>query len=274
MLIDPELERGHTYLLNNMGELLEEALGRAREDGKKLVDLEKRVNEWMQADNLSDERFSLRVNKLKRFQKVNNFVGAQRLIRGVPSLTRDFDKRINQEVHQLKRQSLMHMEKLETIRMEAAWFPFPRLLRGFNSDFNYCVQRLNEINQAELFEGEKFCQAQEKMQEVEERMQKITKRLTSLALIRDAVVYFLYVGKGFLWMEAIGLVLAIGGVPLLLYLGLQLDQSWAPVFWEEKWRFQRIALLGLSTSAMIIAAIKAAWGFERKKKEFLDKKRR
>jgi tetratricopeptide (TPR) repeat protein len=274
MLIDPELERGHAYLLGNIGELWRYVLRRSQEEGEKLVALEKKVNEWIQSDKFKNEQFSVRIEQLKKFHKVKNFVAAKKLIQGVPSLADDFDKKVNQEVHALKKQSLSNMVLLQSIEEEAGWFPFPRLLRGFNNDFNYCVQKINEINQTSLFEGEKFKQAQEKMQEVEERIKKLKKRLTSLNLVRDAAVYFMYVGKGFLWLEAIGLFLAMVGVPLILLVGLQIDQPWASVFWDQRWRFQKIALLGLSTGAMIIAAIRASWDFERKKREFLESKKK
>lgn len=274
MLLDPELERGHTYLLGNVLELWRDTLQRAEQEGKKLADLEKRIEQWSQSDTMSNERFAVRLSQLKRFHKVKNFVAANRLIEGVPVLTGDFDKKVNQEVQRLKKESLAYMQELEEIQKEASWFPFPRLLRGLNRDYNKCVQDLNEVNQAQLFEGDKFFQAQEKMHDVQRGLQRLKKRLATLTLVRDTIVYFMFVGKGFLWLEALGLVLAIAGLPLLLILGLQINQSWASIMWENRWHFQKIALLVLSTAAMIVAAMRAAWDFENKKRRFLEKKRR
>lgn len=274
MLLDPELERGHNYLLNNVSQMWKKTLGSAKQEGKKLLDLEKKLQEWSKSDRMNSEHFSLRISHLKRFHNINNFVAANRLIQGVPTLVQDFEEKINQEVQRLKRQTVTYMQALEDMQKEAAWFPFPKLLRGFNRDFKRCVLTLNEISQASLFEGEQFCQAQEKMQEVEAGLLSLKRRLATLALVRDSVVFFMFVGKGFLWLEAIGLVLSIGGVPVLLFVGKQIDQSWAVVFWEERWRFQKIALLALSVSALIIATIRATWRFESKKRIFLQKKRK
>ena len=80
-------------------------------------------------------------------------------------------------------------EDLKSVQREAAWFPFPTLLREFNRDFNFCAAKLNWMRTASLAEAENFHKTREFLPQVDEHIRTLRTRLITLRIVRDSTFF-------------------------------------------------------------------------------------
>jgi hypothetical protein len=213
-----------------------------------------------------------RVERLNRLSKVDNYVAYQRLRQGVSVLAKEMQEKVENEIRVVEKRVKTLLERLMEVQREASWFPFPKLLREFNRDFNFCVEKLNWMKTQQLQVADNFRKAQGFLGEVEDRLHVLQGRLVTLRVIRDATLFILLLGRNFIWMELVGLGLALVLVPLIVYLSQNvLDESWATdLVLKQKWQLQKGLVLVLSIVAMAAAALKTAIMFDRKKNQIFN----
>lgn len=271
ILIDPELERGRYNILTALWETWHEMLEEARKASKHAEELAGKLDQWFAPDHEYTETASIRTQRLLALTKISNFVAFQRLITGVRAFSRDLQDKVDSEIRILEKRVDMLLERLADVQREASWFPFPKLLHEFNRDFNFCAEKLNWMKTQHLQVAENFRKSQAYLSEVEERIVQLQGRLVTLRVIRDATFFILLLGRNFIWMELVGLGMALILVPLIIWISQRYMTGWAAdLLQKQKWQLQKGLILILSIVAMTVAALKTAIVFERKKEQLFN----
>lgn len=94
----------------------------------------------------------------------------------------------------------------------------------------------------------------------------------TLRIVRDSTLFILMLGRNFIWLELVGLALALLFVPVFIYVAQRTNQHWiAEMMTHQRWQVQKGLMIILSIIAMGGAAIKTASLFERNKAAFFAK---
>jgi len=271
VLIDPELERGRFNILTALWEPWHETAEEAKKAAKQAEELAGKLEQWFAPDHEYTETATIRTQRLLALTKVNNYVAFQRLIMGVRGFARDLQDKVDSEIRILEKRVDMLLERLADVQREASWFPFPKLLHEFNRDFNFCAEKLNWMKTQHLQVAENFRKAQTYLSDVEDRIVQLQGRLVTLRVIRDATFFILLLGRNFIWMELVGLGMALILVPLIIWISQKYMTGWAAdLLQKQKWQLQKGLILILSIVAMTAAALKTAIVFERKKEQLFN----
>ncbi len=268
VMLDPELERGRLHVLASLWRVWT----RAREETKARLAALASLSEALRGHFLADEPFlaegEARVQALGSLGKVANYVAFKRLDDGVSALQEDFRKKVEAEVKAMQQQQARQFEELKSVQREAAWFPFPSLLREFNQDFNFCAAKLNWMRTSSMAEAENFHKSREYLPLVDERIRTLRTRLITLRIVRDSTFFTMLLGRNFMWMEVVGLGLSLVLVPVFVYLFQRSGQGWmAEMVEQQKWQLQKGLVVILSIAAMALAAVKTALTFDAKKRK-------
>ncbi|WP_419780169.1 tetratricopeptide repeat protein [Maridesulfovibrio sp.] len=268
LAIDPELDRGRLTVLQEMGELWDVAEAEAKEVAAGMDTLSADLAQWFEEGHeFADEatRFMDRMNKLA---KIKNYVAFRQLTAGISRLTEEIEKRVEYEIKVINKKLEIYREDLLDVQREASWFPFPKLLTEFNSDFNYCADKIYWIKTQQLNAAETFRKTQRYLDRIEERLRKLRKRLVTLRVIRDSTLFIMLLGRSFVWLEVVFLGLALLCIPLLIYYSNNFPPNFiVDMIIRQKWEFQKGLILILSILALAISAFRAAVVFEKKKRE-------
>ncbi|MBG0772089.1 tetratricopeptide repeat protein [Oleidesulfovibrio alaskensis] len=271
VLLDPELERGHIQLLSALNGPWLEAESRAGDESAALQRLRTEIYEWFPEEHDFAKAALERAEKLGALGEVNNYVSFITLSRGRERLERDLHARVNLETKELKARFRRNMDRLAYIRDEAAWFPFPRVLVDFNKDYNLCAANLNWALQTQFGVAETFKKAQKVGETEEERLKGLEGKLRFLRIVRDSTLFMLILGKTFFWLELVGLLLVLVGLPLSVYYGERAGAEWATgLLVKEKWQIQKGLILILSTAALGFAALRTTLVFDKKRNKLLE----
>ncbi|WP_319759080.1 hypothetical protein [Maridesulfovibrio sp.] len=266
--IDPELDRGRLTVLQEMGELWAVAESEAKEVASGMDTLSSNIAQWFEEGHeFADEanRFMDRMNKLA---KVKNYVAFRQLISGIARLTDEIEKRVEYEIKVINKKLEIYREELLDVQREASWFPFPKLLTEFNSDFNYCADKIYWIKTQQLNAAETFRKTQRYLNRIDDRLKKLRKRLVTLRVVRDSTLFIMLLGRSFVWLEVVFLGLALLCIPLLIYYSNNFHSNFIiDMIIRQKWEFQKGLILILSILALAISAFRAAVVFEKKKRE-------
>lgn len=268
LAIDPELDRGRLTVLQEMGELWDVAEADAKEVAAGMDTLSADIAQWFEEGHeFADEanRFMDRMNKLA---KIKNYVAFRQLTAGISRLTEEIEKRVEYEIKVINKKLDIYREDLLDVQREASWFPFPKLLTEFNSDFNYCADKIYWIKTQQLNVAETFRKTQRYLDRIDERLRKLRKRLVTLRVIRDSTLFIMLLGRSFVWLEVVFLGLALLCIPLLIYYSNNFPPNFVvDMIIRQKWEFQKGLILILSILALAISAFRAAVVFEKKKRE-------
>lgn len=271
ILVDPELERGRLGVLSALWKPWSEASQEAQEYIAALPALSVNIHKHFLEDNAFLLQADRDVQELGRIGSIQNYVAFKRLVQEFKSLQDDLKTNVDREIKNMHSKQMRQFEELKNVQREAAWFPFPKLLREFNKDFNFCAIKLNWMRSSSMQVAENFRKAQEYLPEVDERILALKKRLITLRIIRDATFFVMLLGRNFVWMEVLGLGLSLIFVPLFVYIFQQTGQSWvADMMERQKWQLQKGLIIVLSIAAMALAAIKTALSFDSKKRQLFD----
>lgn len=266
--IDPELDRGRLTVLQAMGQLWETAEADAKEVAAGMDTLAADIAQWFEeGHDFADEagRFMERMRKLA---KIKNYVAFKHLTSGVARLTQEIEKRVEYEIKVINKKLEIYREELLDIQREASWFPFPKLLTEFNSDFNYCADKIYWIKTQNLNQAETFRKTQQYLNQMDERLKKLRHKLVTLRVIRDSTLFIMLLGRSFIWLEVIFLGLALLCIPALIYYSNNFPSNFVvDMIIRQKWEFQQGMILILSILALAISAFRAAVVFEKKKRE-------
>ena len=268
IIIDPELDRGRIHIMNALWDIWEEARIAAEEEKARVRQIADDVGQWFDEDHEFHEEAHRLVDRLVALTEVNNYVAYRQLTSGGEKLNKEIEYRVEKEVKQIDGKLENYYEELRQVQKEASWFPFPKLLRDFNRDFNFCAEKLNWIRSQHLKVAETFRQTQRYLSDIDERINMLRSRLVTLRIIRDSTLFVMILGKNFIWCELVCLGLALVTIPLIIYFGNSLKGYMIiDLIMKQKWEFQKGLVLILSITALAISVMLTAVAFERKKKK-------
>lgn len=273
-LIDPELERGYIQAQTCLFGLWSAMEQRARDEVASLKRMRDELSTWFASGNSFAEEIAVRIDKLLRFETVNNYVAFQRLVNGRQQLEKDLQDHVLREARAYKNNFRSFSERLRVIREESAWFPFPSVLVEFNKNYNKSVANMNWALQANFHNPDAFKKAQILMEKETGRLKKLENRLKFLRIIRDSTLFLLSVAEKFFWMEIVGLLLIFIVMPLVLLYGekIGLDLS-SSIIAKERWQVQKALFIVISILAAGIACMRTVFRFEYIRDKILNKAR-
>ena len=269
LLFDPQLARGQQQVRSMSGEMWREAQAAHAKAKEELETLERKLGEWFGSEHPFSLRARQSILRLNALAEVENYVCIQRLVQGCAELKEQFDEQVDAEVERLTKRVDVYYERLKTIMREASWFPFPTLLRDFSREFNACSDKLGWLMTQYLKNAENFKTALTSLVEVEMYMTSLQKRLTTLRIMRDGAFFLLLLGRSYIWMQLLGLALALVVFPCLIY--FTEGGGWlSGLISGQKWHLQKVMLVVMSVLAMAAAGLKTGLGFEAKKNAFFE----
>ncbi|WP_147821200.1 tetratricopeptide repeat protein [Salidesulfovibrio onnuriiensis] len=271
ILIDPELERGRVQILSALWERWHDVETRAEEAREQVEAFVKDINDRFNKRHAFYESASEELQRLQKVGEVDNYVAYRQLIRGAEKFEEQLNNQISLEVKRINNNVEYLTDRIKDIQKEAAWFPFPSLLRDFNRDFNFCVEKINWIRTQHIKEAGNFRKTLDFLTQIEERIDLLQKKLVTLRIVRDSTLFVLMLGRSFIWFELLGLGLALVTVPALIYFTKGVEGSWiVDAIREQQWEFTKGLVIILSVLALMFAAVKSALSFERRKRDLFE----
>lgn len=271
ILVDAELGRGRVHLLSGLWEPWRDAKERARSIGVKVAALLKELPEWFDEDHSFRAPALAHLERMHALSETDNYVAFRELARGMDGFTVEMEKQIDEEIKRIKERVSTYATRLREVQYEAGWFPFPKLLHDFNRDFNACVKRINWTMTQPLRTAENFRKARRFQPEIEEHLLALSKRLVSLRVVRDSTLFAMILGKNFVWLEVVGLALALLTVPVLLFYSSKVAGNWlVDGILAQKWAFQKGLIFLVTLFALSLASLMSVLGFEKKKRQLFE----
>lgn len=271
VLVDPELERGRLHVLSALWKPWNAAGLAAAEALEGLGAMSTTLSTHFPPEDEYLKETSAALQDLAGLGAIKNYVAFKDVVAAVGTMREAIKAKLDSEIKTLQARRQARFEELKTIQREAAWFPFPKLLKDFNRDFNFCAAKLNWMRTTTLDVPENFRKSQEALPLVDERIKTLRGRLVSLRIVRDSTYFAMLLGRNFMWMEIAGLALALVLVPLFVYgLGHFGQTNMADMVERQKWQLQKGLVIVLSIMAMGLAAIKTAITFDSKKKKLFQ----
>jgi len=275
IIIDPEAERGVVQILANLHGRWVAAQHGAKEGEVKLRSLMDEVEEWFGPDHEFSKKTKRQIGGILQLCEIENYVVFNKLVAGKLSVARALKSSVDKEVAILQKQAELFRRRLKGIHEEISWFPFPRALREFNKDFNFCVTKLNWVKQQHFKVARNFRKSHEYFKQVDENLKRLSSRLVTLRIVRDATLFALLMGKSFMWMEIVGLGLALVAMPVAVVVGENYHYTWLTDFIEsQRWGIQKGLIVVVSLMAFTIALFKTALVFEKRKAKFFDEQKK
>ena len=273
ILVDPELERGYVQILSHLWGTWTDAHEGAEQSRIKLEGLSREIVDWLGESHDFTQSVRKQISAYLKFVGVDNFVAFRRLIQGYARSAQALKAKVDAEAKVMKQKVVDFRERLKVITKEISWFPFPKALRDFNKDFNFCAEKLNWAAAQHFRVAKNFKKASEFFFEVEKKLDRLDSRLVTLRIVRDATLFMLILGKSFMWLEIVGLGLALLLVPGVVYFADNIGLAWArEVVIQQKWVLSKGLVVVLSLAALVIAALRTSFSFEKKKEKFFEKK--
>lgn len=273
VLIDPEMERGYVQLLGMLYGRWVQAQAVARESAEKLRQLQEEIDDWFGQGHDFGHKARRQIEDLLRLAGVENFVAFRRLAHGRMQIEKDMRKMIETETRELTRQAESIRDRLRRIHEDISWFPFPKALRDFNRDFNFCVTKLNWVRQQHFTVAKNFRLSHEYFRQVDETLGRLGHRLVTLKIVRDATLFILLLGKSFMWLEIVGLGLALVAMPASVFVAEHWGIEWLSRAIEgQRWNLQKGLVVVLSVAAFVFALLRTALVFEKKKAKFFEER--
>jgi hypothetical protein len=268
VLLDPEVERGRVYILSALWKPWSEAMAVRDEKASHLPGLPAHLKSWFKDDHPFLKKALEEAKVLDELAKINNYVCFHRLGHAYDAMQKELHQTVEQGIVSIDRRLKGIHEELKNIHHEAAWFPFGKLLREFNKDFNACASKLNWMRTSSLQVSANFRKSQDYIEEIEDTIALLRARLVTLRIVRDATLFVLLLGKSFMWIELVGLALSLIAVPGIIFISQKTGQFWlASLLAEQKWQVQKGLVIIVSIIAMAAAAIKTAVSFEKRRAE-------
>jgi len=274
IIIDPEAERGVIQILANLHARWVVAEQGAEDGTAQLNKLMNEVEEWFGPDHEFAKKMKRQIGGILQLGEVQNYVIFQQLISGKLTVSRALKSNVDKEIGVLQKQADQFRKRLKGIHEEISWFPFPRALREFNKDFNYCVTKLNWVRQQHFKVARNFRKSHEYFKEVDDKLKRLSTRLITLKIVRDATLFALLMGRSFMWLEIVGLGLALVAMPIAVIVGENFSFPWLTEFIEgQRWGIQKGLIIMVSVLAFVVALMKTALVFEKRKAKFFDEQR-
>ncbi|WP_415519554.1 MAG: tetratricopeptide repeat protein [Desulfovibrio aminophilus] len=273
ILLDMELDRGRMQIMGALFSLWRVAETKSEEEKALVATLSSEVAQRFEDGHAFFEPAQERLERMRRLTERRNFVAFRTLVSGVDEFAAEMNTQVETDIKRIRARADHYYDRLREIQREAAWFPFPKLLLEFNKDFNFCVEKMNWMRDQHLKVAENFRKTLRFLGEIEDRIGRLQKRLVTLRIVRDSTLFVLLLGRTFIWLEIIGLGLALVTIPLLIYMTRQAPGNWlVTLILEQKWEFQKGLVIILSVLALALAAVKTAFSFEKRKRQLFERK--
>ncbi len=271
-LMDPELGRGQLIILTSLYPLWKDTELRAETEVKKLEVTAETVRTWFPAEHPNRALLSEKVQELQRIGAIKNYMSFLHVIKMRPFVDKEIEEFIQRQIEIMQERYKIYLNEIQSIRDEAAWFPFPKLLRDFSREFNEGASILNWAFSTNFHEAENFQRAQESKTQVEEILQSLKRRLKILRAMRDGTLFTMTFGKTFLWIEGIGLLLCILGIPGIVLFGDSIGLGWLKnLLASQQWEIQKV-LVGIVTVVSFgLAMLRSTITFEKQRDNYLEK---
>ena len=274
VLVDPALERGRLLILSSLYDLWAEAKKKAEADGGSINSLRDRLDDWFPPEHLVQLQLGAKVRQLEKLANTNNYIAYLKVVEKLPVLEKELETCISHEVEELRNKYKYYLDIIQEIRDEASWFPFPAALRQFSRDFNESAGIINRAFSCNFKEAESFRRTQADTPRLAELLRNLRKRLQFLRMVRDGTLFGLTMGKTFLWIELVGLLLCFIGVPVVVFWGDNLRLGWLrDVLGDDQWSIQKVLILIVSVVALGIAALRSTLVFDSKREKLLEQAR-
>ena len=269
-LIDPELERGHLLIMSTLHPIWVEISAGATLESARIQELIAQIDAWYPPDHPVAHRLGDAARRLHRLAAIKNYAACLYVREIRPELEKDFAESTQQEIEALQARYKRYLNILQQIRDEASWFPFPTLLMAFNKEFNECANIINWAFGSNFKEPEVYKKALAATAEVEELLQALKKRLKFLRMVRDTTLFTLTMGKTFLWVEVIGLVLCFLLVPGIVYFGHKVHLGWLQeMLAGQILEIEKVLVLIVTVIALGIAALRSTLTFEKRRDKLI-----
>ncbi|MDO5483438.1 MAG: hypothetical protein Q4F27_00885, partial [Desulfovibrionaceae bacterium] len=274
ILLDPAFERGRLLILSALYEIWTEAKKRAEEERDRILIMERRLTDWFADDHPMQMQLGLKIKKLQSMSNVNNYIAFLKVVKQCPILERELDEGIQREVEELRNRYKNYLDALQEIRDEASWFPFPSVLRDFSADFNECAGIINWAFACNFNDADTFKRAQGTIPRLNDLLRQLRRRLKSLRMVRDATLFAMLMGKTFIWVEIVGLLLCFISVPVIVFWGDSLYLGWLKdLLGENQWSIQKVLAIIVTIIALGVSALRSTLIFERRREKLLDEAR-
>lgn len=271
IIIDPELERGAIQLMSYLWGRWMSAKEEADASKKKLEELSEEFGEWFGRDSEFGQENQKVIRQLLDLHAVDNYVAMSRMVSGHGRLMKALKNKVDAEVRIIQRQGEDFRDRLKDIHREVSWFPFPKTLRDFNKDFNFCVQKLKWVKEQHFQIAENFRRSREFYDQVDEKLTKLSRSLVTLKIVRDSTLFAMILGKSFMWLEIIGLGLALVLMPVIVYFAEKSPPGfWRDIIVNQKWGLQKGLIIVLSVGALTISLLRTAMVFDKKKAKLFE----
>ncbi len=274
ILIDPALERGRLLILSSLYDLWDAALSRALDETGRINEMEERLGQWFEEDHPVHIKLGKHIAQLKHMSEVKNYTAFLRVVEETPPLEKELDECIQHEVDDLRERYKGYLERLQEVRDEASWFPFPSALKEFSQEFNECAGIINWAFACNFNDAATFKRAQSTTPRLNQLLRDLRKRLKFLRMVRDVTLFVMTMGKTFLWVELAGLLFCFLGVPAVVLWGQHFYMGWLrDLIGENQWGIQKVLVFIVSVIALGIAALRSTLVFDSKREKLLNEAR-
>ena len=196
----------------------------------------------------------------------------QRIIHNRAGLEREMQDRVRAESLNLRTTFKAFKIRLTRLKAEAAWFPFPGLLAGFQRTFNKVNQNTEWALKANMGVSETFNKAQRLAEKDEEKLKGLESKIKFLKIVRDSTLFALLMGKLFLILEVLALILTFAVVPLVLFYTEKTGGSFiSSTLLSQRWELQKALVFIFSILAFGLSALRTFYTFEKKRDKLLKK---
>lgn len=271
-LLDPEMERGHIQLESALYVSWVETGGKLLSEFAALQNMADDIGFWFKADNPFAEKLMNKINSVLSLSGIANYVPYRQIIAQKKILTVEKQEQISIETRELRARLNFYRQRLGKMQIEAAWFPFPRLLGQFTKVFNSVSQSMAWALKVNLQNAENFKKALRIVDKEEERVNNLERQIRFLKVVRDSTLFVLIMGKMLIWLELLALILIFVGLPMLLYYTEKssLDLT-AELLFQGQWKLQKALVIIFSVLALAVSVFRTVSVFEKKRDQLLKK---
>ncbi|RQD64580.1 MAG: tetratricopeptide repeat protein [Desulfonatronovibrio sp. MSAO_Bac4] len=274
VLIDPELEDGHSHLMSSFYPLWKKASKDAESVKNLFPKIQKKIASWFDEEGEASKQFIQHLNFLSGFSNIENYAAMVRIVQGARKLFDDISRKIEEEVLLLRKKQSDISSRLKDIKKQVAWFPLGRLfMRRFNRVSAMVMENLRLASEQDLATAKGYKQSRKLTTQAEEQVASLHKKLSSLKVARDGILFVMLMFRSFLWTMIILMTISIIIVPLITYFGMRHDLAWAGSLVEEKALFFQVGMIVTAIFSLAIASVRTVLSFERKKDVFLSNRK-
>lgn len=275
ILFDHELERGRSFLLSALSGPWTAAMQKAEKEQDALKQIRTKLEAWFEPDNQFRQSTEERAEILQKSSQVENYVSLTKVAEITGKLHIETERQIKGAETSLKKEANRNIDRAQAIYEEIAFFPFPKMIRKTNRDYNKAGRILQRITKSDLHNGNFFKKATLEMKEANDILDKMTKRMKSLVILREGALFFLFLSRTFLWLAMFGLLASIIAVPVLLNVIQESGSIWATEWMTtQRWQVQRTVSMLMVFISGILAALWTTMRYAKSKEKYLEKAKR